>query len=60
MYELLELTEVPDPKRMARYYPHQLSGGLRQRAMIAQAIAASPKVIIADEPTSNLDVTIQV
>ena len=59
VYELLELTEVEDPRRVARSYPHQLSGGLRQRAMIAQAIAASPKIIIADEPTSNLDVTIQ-
>ncbi|MDP8265412.1 MAG: ABC transporter ATP-binding protein [Candidatus Aceula meridiana] len=59
VHELLDVVEVPDPKRVAQYYPHQLSGGLRQRAMIAQAIAASPKVIIADEPTSNLDVTIQ-
>lgn len=58
-YELLDLTEVDDPRRLAQSYPHQLSGGLRQRAMIAQAIAASPKMIIADEPTSNLDVTIQ-
>jgi len=59
VHELLDVVEVPDPKRVAQYYPHQLSGGLRQRAMIAQAIAASPRVIIADEPTSNLDVTIQ-
>ena len=57
--ELLRRVGIPNPERRAQEFPHQFSGGMRQRAMIATALACDPKLLIADEPTTALDVTIQ-
>ena len=57
--EMLSLVGIPDPRARVDAYPHEFSGGMRQRAMIAMALINSPKLLIADEPTTALDVTVQ-